>query len=383
MLFSLLPERPLEGGRCLTPACGLRLKLRPGSRLADCEKSEIAEISSALLRILESLRRRGGAGAPDAALAENHEGREGLESVLRVTFACNQRCPFCFVPLTGRGADFSDIEKKLEVLARLGDIRGTLTISGGEPTLDPRLFRILEAAHEKGFRRFGLQTNGVLLSKPGFIARLSGLGVLSYMVSFHSHKVSAYDRITGSRGQFPRAVEGLTCLLRACARDRNIGVTVNVVVNARNYRDLPGLVDFFGDMSAALPARRRPMCYFSMLNETGHQKAPSWAVDLSRAAPFVNLAVERCRERGLSVSPFGGESGFPPCLLSDPSAHAMKRELPQDRVRYAEDFSGEAGGVGRAKRPACRGCRYNTRCLGVPASYARLFGLGALRVPSR
>ncbi len=50
-------------------------------------------------------------------------------------------------------------------------------------------------------------------------------------------------------------------------------------------------------------------------------------------------------------------------------------------MRYAEDFSGETGDVGRAKRPACRRCPYDSKCLGVPAECARMFGLGALKVP--
>lgn len=34
--------------------------------------------------------------------------------------------------------------------------------------------------------------------------------------------------------------------------------------------------------------------------------------------------------------------------------------------------------AGRAKRPLCRACPYDSRCLGVPAEYARMFRLGAL-----
>ncbi len=47
-------------------------------------------------------------------------------------------------------------------------------------------------------------------------------------------------------------------------------------------------------------------------------------------------------------------------------------------VRYADDFSGAAGDIGRAKSIACRRCLYDGKCLGVPAEYARLFGVGAL-----
>ncbi|HAZ08554.1 MAG TPA: hypothetical protein DCZ01_08560 [Elusimicrobia bacterium] len=381
VLFYLSPQFSVDGAGSLTPSVRFQTRLRSGARLRSAEKAGLAELACELLLFVETFRMRPAVAMADAALAEKHFGKEGPQSLLRVTSACNQRCPFCFVPLTGRGADWADIEGKLEALARQPNFRGQLTISGGEPTLDPRLPRILEAARKRGFRRIGLQTNGALLSKSGFIKGLTELGVANYLVSFHSHKPQVYDRITATSGQYRRAVEGLVRLVRARGGGADFDVTVNVVVNAWNYRHLPGLADFLGGLGAGLPKNRRLEVYFSMMNEAGHLKVPTWAIDLGRAAPFLRRGVERCLRWGLRVSSFGGESGFPPCLLDDPQRHAMERALPQERVRYAEDFSEEAGLVGRAKHPACRRCPYDSRCLGVPAPYARLFGLGALRAP--
>lgn len=360
-------------GRSLTPGARVQVVARPGARLKAREKEGVSELRSALDLMLESLRRSAKASSRDTALAESHEGHEGRDLLLRTTFACNQKCAFCFVPMTGKGADFSEIERELEAQSRRSGSRGELTISGGEPTSDPRLPRILAAARARGFRRFVLQTNGVYLARPGLLEELIGLGVKTYLFSLHSHKPEAYDAITGSRGQYSRAVAGLKKLLAG-----GCGVTVNVVVNARNYRDLPGLVDFLAKLSSGLARGRRPDLYFSMINEVGHQKSPSWTVALEAVAPYLKRAVARCREGGISVSRSGGESSFPVCQLGDPARHASQRPLPQERLRYAEDFSGEAGIIGRAKRPSCRSCLYDERCVGVPAQYARLYGLGAL-----
>ena len=187
-----------------------------------------------------------------------------------------------------------------------------------------------------------LQTNGVYLTRPGLLENLIALGVKSYFFSLHSHKAAVYDKVTGSRGQYPRAVAGLSRLLRS----PGCSVAVNVVVNAHNYRDLPGLVDFVARLG-------RPSLYFSMINERGHQKAPSWTVALEEAAPYLRQAVARCRKEGLSISRSGGESSFPVCLFDEPARHASQRPLPQERVRYAEDFSGRpASSVGPSLRPA-------------------------------
>ncbi len=365
----------------LAPSVRLRLKRRAGARLTSAEEEGVSALSSALGLFMERATRRGAGDGGDAASSEGHAGKEGRDPLLRITFACNQRCPFCFVPLTGRGADFGDIEKKLDALVRDGDFRGELTISGGEPTLDRRLPSILEAARLRGGKRFILQTNGVYLSRPGLLEKLVGLGVVSFLVSFHAHEPALYDRITGSRGQYPLAVEGLSLLLKRCSKGSDVNATVNVVVNSANYRRLPELVEFLGRLKA-LCGGRGPELYFSMLNEAGHQDAPSWAVDLRSAAPFLRRAVRLCRKLGMSVTPFGGESGFPPCILDDPGRHTTERALPMERVRYADDFRGESGSFGRAKLPACRRCSFDARCFGVPATYARDFGLEALK-PSR
>ncbi len=361
-------DEPRGAGRSLTPG---RLRAAPGlgGPPAAAEKEGLSELQGALGRWLESLRAGQAAGAPAEALAEVHEGAEGQDILLRTTFACNQACPFCFVPLTGRAAGLSEIERELDFQARRAGPRAELTISGGEPASDPRLPKILAAARSRGFKRFVLQTNAVYLARPGLVETLAGLGVRTYLVSFHAHRSRAYDKITGSKGQYSRAVEGLKRLLAA----KGLNVTVNVVVNVHNYRHLPSLVDLLARLAPSVPGM-----YFSMINEAGHQKAPAWAVALERAAPYLRRALELCRLSGVAVSRFGGESAFPVCLLEEPGRFAGRRALPQDRVRYGEDFMGEAA-VGRAKRLACRTCRYDARCSGVSASYARLFGLKALR----
>jgi len=370
----IVPVETPGGARSLMPSVRLKAKLLDGVRLRVTERDGLSDLLAALGSFLEARRGTRAGGPAGTALAESHEGNDGVDLLLRTTFACNQRCAFCFVPLTGRGADMAEIERELDAQARRCGARGALTISGGEPASDPRLPSIVAAARRRGFRRFVLQTNGVYLARPGLLETLVGLGVRTYLVSFHSHVPAVYDRITGSRGQFPRASAGLAKLLNAAGCD----VTVNVVVNAENYRGLPAWVGWLARLRSSRARGRRPSVYFSMINEAGHQKAPSWAVDLKKIAPYLRRAVARCRRAGFSVARSAGESCFPVCLLDDRARHASQRALPQERVRYAEEFSGEAGGVGRAKRPGCRRCPYDARCLGVPAAYARLFGAGAL-----
>lgn len=369
--FSLDPAA--GQGRSLTPASRLVLAPRPGAELSGAEKEGLSDLRAELGLMLELLRGEG-AAPQGTAIVESHEGLSGRDLLMRTTFACNQRCPFCFVPLTGKAADESAIERELDAHALAPGQRGVLTFSGGEPALDKRLPRLIAAARARGFSAFGLQTNGAVLSR-AMLDELVASGVDSYLFSFHSHKPALYDKITGSRGQFARAAASLERLLST----PGCRVTVNVVVNAWNYKDLPGLVDFIKGLRPGPRPLVLHTLYLSMMNEVGHQKMPSWTVPLEKARPYLRRAIARCPEAGLGVARAGGESSFPVCVLGDPERHGALRPMPQDRVRYAEDFSGEAGSVGRAKRPSCRACSFDPRCTGVPARYARLHGLSALR----
>jgi pyruvate-formate lyase-activating enzyme len=377
-LCALSLNAPDRAARVLTPGFTLSVKLARDRALRPGEKSDIEDLRAALGFLLETLHRQGSGPRTGTASMESHEGIEGRDFLLRTTFACNQRCPFCFVP-AGRSVDFSAIESELRALALRHGTREALTISGGEPTVDPRLPRILAAARHIGFKKFRVQTNAVLLARPGLLEKLVAAGARDYMVSLHSHLPEHYDRLTGSHGQYQRAVAGLTRLLAAERCD----VTVNVVVNKLNTGDLPALMDFLAGLRDRAGRGRRLTVHFSMINEIGHERTPQWAVDLAAVTPLLREAVRRCLRHRLPISRIGGESAFPLCLLEQPRRHAVNRVFAQDRVRYAEDFSGKDGAIGRAKRPGCKDCPYDLRCMGVPASYARRFGLAALQPPRR
>jgi molybdenum cofactor biosynthesis enzyme MoaA len=361
----------------LTPPITWGTRLRRGVRLTNADKEGLARVKSALQLLVESRQRRSAETKRPSLPIETHEGGEGRDVLLRTTLACNQKCPFCCVPATNRRMELTAIEAELDALGRRRGPRETLTISGGEPTVDPRLVQIIEAARRRGFHQFVLQTNGVLLERPGLLDRLIKLGVRRYMVSFHSHQPRLYDRITGSRGQFPQAVRCLRRLLHST----HCRVIINVVVNAWNYKDLPGLINFIGELCGRPSHRRRLVVCFSMINEIGLDKAPSWAVSLEAVAPHLRRAVVLCRRKGMRVSRSGSECTFPACLLPNPGRFAARRPIPQSHVHYIDNVSGGAELIGRVKPLACRRCPYDLGCPGVSARYARMFGLGTLHPP--
>ncbi|MCR4296802.1 MAG: radical SAM protein, partial [Elusimicrobia bacterium] len=243
--------------------------------------------------------------------AESHEQGDGVERILRINHACNQRCSFCFIPADGWKAGLAGIERELDRLAPELGGAGVLTVSGGEPLVHPELFEILAAARRRGIRRFTVQTNGVPLAKAGVLDKLLQLGVAGFDVSFHAHRAPLYDRLTGTKGQHPRAVAALSKVLA-----RNQGyVSVCTVINALNYRHLPAWAAFLGKLArdARRDSREPLRVGFTMLNGIGLARAPDLGVDLARVRPFLRRAAARAAREGLIVQRSSGESDLPPC----------------------------------------------------------------------
>lgn len=116
-------------------------------------------------------------GCPyDCGLCPDHEQHSCL-TVLEVTDRCNLRCPTCYSasgPEVGRHLELWEIEKRLDAVVASEGEPDIVQISGGEPTIHPQFFEILDAARRRPIRHLMLNTNGVrLASEPDFVKRLA------------------------------------------------------------------------------------------------------------------------------------------------------------------------------------------------------------------
>jgi len=310
--------------------------------------------------------------SPDALgtgdVLESSGGRK-VEHLLRVDFHCNQACPFCFVRLGDGRLDPDRIGDLLP--ADVGDrSRETVVLTGGEPTLHPRLLAIVARLRELGFGTVSMQTNAVPLADVDRCRSLLEAGVRQFMVSFHAHRPDAYDRVTGTRDQYPRAVAGIRNLAALGA-----DVTINVALTRLNVPRLEAHVRLI----ATLLSPRGGSVFFTLLNEYGHRKAPELAVDLRTAGAALDRAIPLCGDLGLSVEPFIGDCAPPPCCLADPAPVAPGFQGPADDVLYVAAPGTDVPPDRRVKANDCRACRFDAACRGVPSAHARMFGLDALR----
>jgi len=116
-------------------------------------------------------------GCPfDCGLCPDHEQHSCL-AIIEVNEACNLTCPVCFAdssPGRKRHRPLSEIEQMLDTIVRAEGEPDLVQISGGEPTIHPEFFRLLDAAKARPIRHLMVNTNGIrIANEPGFAERLA------------------------------------------------------------------------------------------------------------------------------------------------------------------------------------------------------------------
>lgn len=106
-------------------------------------------------------------GCPyDCGICPDHEQHSCL-TVVEITDRCNLTCPTCYAmssPHYGRHRTVEEVEAMLDTIVRSEGEPDVVQISGGEPTLHPDLFQILDIAKTKPIKHLMLNTNGVRIA---------------------------------------------------------------------------------------------------------------------------------------------------------------------------------------------------------------------------
>ncbi|SEV99330.1 radical SAM protein [Chitinophaga arvensicola] len=141
-------------------------------------------------------------GCPyDCGLCADHEQHSCL-SVIEVTDRCNLTCPTCYAmssPHYGRHRTLEEIEQMLDIIVENEGQPDVVQLSGGEPTIHPQFFEILDIAKTKPIRHLMINTNGIRIAKDKeFTARLATyMPDFEVYLQFDSFKPEALERMRG------------------------------------------------------------------------------------------------------------------------------------------------------------------------------------------
>ena len=116
-------------------------------------------------------------GCPfDCGLCPDHEQHSCL-ALIEITEHCNLTCPVCFAessPARTQFTPLATVETMLDALVKSEGEPDLVQISGGEPTLHPDFFAILDAVRARPIRHVMINTNGLRIARePEFVARLA------------------------------------------------------------------------------------------------------------------------------------------------------------------------------------------------------------------
>ncbi len=193
-------------------------------------------------------------GCPyDCGLCPDHEQHSCL-ALIEINEHCNLSCPVCFAdssPARSKHLPLSTIERMVDALVASEGEPDIVQISGGEPTLHPQFFEVLDLVRSRPIRHVMINTNGLRLARePDFVARLAeGKCGLEIYLQFDSLSRDALMALRGAdlRRVRQQALENLerhglsTSLVVTVKRGVNDDEIGEIVRHALEWRCVRGI----------------------------------------------------------------------------------------------------------------------------------------------
>lgn len=298
------------------------------------------------------------------AIKKSQIGEEISSSLVPVTNKCNQNCLHCSTREIFRNLDFS-LKSTLKRVHQIGNL---ITLTGGEPTLSPNLFKIIDFAKKRG-KAVELQTNGVTLSYFNLAKKLFLAGVNLFNVNLPSCREKLSDRITRTPGFYKKRIKGVKNLEKLGA---NIRLTH--LINSLTYEDLPEFADWVsGNFTSIKYIQFSFIKIFASDRETPYP-VPSYLVPrYEEVEPCLISALEKCNKYKIDFV----IDHIPPCFLGDFANYHI------DFIKVKNNAKSELqhSPLEKKKIKICRKCKLNNFCFGPRKDYLKLFNNKILLKP--
>lgn len=309
------------------------------------------------------------------------EPRFGRTAIMYVASRCNLDCVFCLEKGSGwtprPTPEAADIQREMTALYERGARH--ITFMGAETFFRKDLHTLLAFARELGYSQIGVTTNGTVLSKPGFYARLREAGLAFIEFSIHAADADLARDVSGNPATFERQMRALTELEKLTGT----WVIFNIVIHPLNVTALAEIPRLITGRFPAIQGHYK-LKWASRQRAEKNEVGTPFTYDLLDA---VALGRE-LDEMGVDFS----FDNFPLCRLG-PYAHRSHKALnllgDVQYFDYKNDQSGEYFDSGRQfdgyvfPEQTCAGCSLEPLCSGVRDPYHGRFGSSALTRQTR
>ncbi len=286
------------------------------------------------------------------------------KALLKVGYACNNRCLFCH---SHRERDTAPASTAA-LAERIGEARRRglrmIVYSGGEPTIRPDIAQLIELPRALGLD-LGFVSNGRRFSQRPFVDACHRRGLRYAYVSLHGACAETHNTLVGAAA-YDQVLAGIAHV----AALGNVALTVNTVVCRENLGQLEAIVRLLAGIGNL-------RIKFSVLEGKGAAMDAfrTLSVPLGVVAQriYEALAFGEQLVAGRSDVQFGHD-GLPPCLAAAHSRYhddlrangiLFMSEAFEDRL-YPVDERNKAQGI------ACATCALCETCAGIFAAYVRL-----------
>ncbi len=269
--------------------------------------------------------------------------------VLRLMGACNSRCMFCMVQKEMDRSIHRDFEELADQLRALPTGQ-QVDFFGGEPTLHPRFFELLELAGSLG-HGVSVATNGITAARDSVARRIAALPGISVRTSLYGSDASVHEYYTRSPGSFAKTTRGITNLVEAGAPP-----LVNVVILPRNVTGLRSTFKHLSELGVRTV--KVSLVY-------GGDEIIEHLVQIGLVRTHLLDAIPILQAAGMDLV----VEKSPLCLV--PSL--LNLVLPETDPAMVRSSGGAY-----THAPGCRECRLRPACIGVLRPYLQVYGEAGL-----
>jgi len=158
---------------------------------------------------------------------------------------CNCRCRMCSIwkIKNKKIVKFKDAKKALDIMYQ--NNFGAVQLTGGEPFLNPDIFKIISYAKKLGFIIL-IASNGTLITKDA-ADKLAKNKVEQVSISFHHYNPKIFEKIEGHKDILPKVLESIENL-----KEKKVPVSALCTISKYNINDIEKIVTFVEKLGIAV-----------------------------------------------------------------------------------------------------------------------------------
>ena len=170
-----------------------------------------------------------------------------ISSYIALGYKCNHKCLNCPLSTFDRLHGELDRETIINNITKLSENGDNLhiTISGGEPTLNPNFLEVLKILGSKNVWITILSNATTCKDKKMVDDIIDSLGPnydyrrLNYVTAIHSWNKDIHDKLTGIKGSFNETMKGLENLNK-----KGIHISIKIIMNKKTAPDMKKTIDY-------------------------------------------------------------------------------------------------------------------------------------------